>query len=53
MDYTLRGVDDELWRKFKARAALKGMTIKDLLIELLEREVGEYVKKEEERLKNK
>lgn len=37
--YTLTEVDDKLWRKVKAIAALRGMTIKDLIVKLLEKEV--------------
>ncbi len=37
--YILREVDDKLWRKVKSIAALRGITIKDLIIELLEKEV--------------
>ena len=37
--YTLKEVDDKLWRKVKSIAALRGITIKDLIIELLEKEV--------------
>ena len=38
-DYILRGIDDKLWREVKAVAALQGVSIKDLIIKLLEREV--------------
>ena len=37
-DYILKGIDDKLWRKVKAVAALQGVSIKDLIIRLLERE---------------
>jgi len=37
--YILREVDGKLWRKVKAIAALRGMTIKELIIDLLEKEV--------------
>ncbi len=37
-DYILKGVDDKLWREVKAIAALQGMTVKDLIIKLLEKE---------------
>lgn len=33
--YQLRGVDPALWRKIKAKAALEGITIRDLIEELL------------------
>jgi hypothetical protein len=38
-DYILRGIDEKLWRKVKAIAALQGMTVKELIIKLLEKEV--------------
>ncbi len=41
--YTLKEVDDKLWRKVKALAALRGMTIKELILDLLEREVKKGV----------
>ena len=37
-DYLLKGIDDKLWREVKAVAALQGMSIKDLIIKLLEKE---------------
>jgi hypothetical protein len=37
-DYILKGIDDKLWREVKAVAALQGMSVKDLIIRLLERE---------------
>jgi hypothetical protein len=37
-DYILKGIDDNLWRKVKAVAALQGMSVKDLIIKLLEKE---------------
>jgi hypothetical protein len=37
-DYILRGIDDKLWRKVKAVAALQGLSVKDLIIKLLEKE---------------
>ncbi len=41
--YTLKEVDDKLWRKVKSLAALRGMTIKELILDLLEREVKKGV----------
>jgi hypothetical protein len=38
-------VDDELWRKFKAKCALEGILIKDIFIELIERWISEETKK--------
>jgi hypothetical protein len=37
-DYYLKGIDDKLWRKVKAVAALQGMSVKNLIIKLLEKE---------------
>lgn len=37
--YTLKEVDDKLWRKVKSLAALRGITIKELILDLLEKEV--------------
>ena len=37
--YTLKEVDDKLWRQVKSLAALRGMTIKELILDLLEKEV--------------
>jgi len=43
-DYILKGVDDKLWREVKATAALRGMTVKELIIRLLEKEVNKLKK---------
>ena len=43
-DYILKGIDDKLWRKVKATAALQGMTVKKLIIKLLEKEVSKLRK---------
>jgi len=37
--YILKGFDEGLWRKVKALAALRGITIKELILDLLEKEV--------------
>ena len=37
--YTLRGLDDEFWRQVKIIAATKRITIRDLIIKLLEKEI--------------
>jgi len=37
--YILKGFNEDLWRKVKALAAMRGITIKDLIIDLLEKEV--------------
>jgi len=44
MDYLLRGISDELWRKAKAKATLQGFNMKQLLTFLLEAWVGENIK---------
>lgn len=36
MTYLLRDVPDDLWRKVKAKAALKGESIRDVLVRALE-----------------
>ena len=33
--YLLRGIDDDLWRRVKSKAALEGISIRALLEELL------------------
>lgn len=38
--YLLRDIDDELWRKVKSKAAAEGMTVKDVILQLL----AEWVK---------
>jgi hypothetical protein len=36
ISYPLRGIDYELWARMKARAALEGFTIKNVVIALLQ-----------------
>ena len=43
MDYTLKGIDDNLWRQVKSLAALKGVSIKDLITQLLTKEIKKEV----------
>ena len=43
MDYLLRGVPEDLWRKAKAKATLQGFNMKQLLIFLLEAWVGDQI----------
>ena len=43
-NYILRGIDDKLWREVKAVAALQGMSVKDLIIKLLEKETQKLKK---------
>ncbi len=38
-DYILKNVDDKLWHKLKVLVAMRGTTIRNLIIELLEKEV--------------
>ena len=38
-DYILKNVDAKLWRKVKVLVAMRGMTIRNLIIDLLEKEV--------------
>jgi hypothetical protein len=41
--YTLRDIPNgDLWRKVKILAAIKGITIKQLIINLLIKEIKEY-----------
>lgn len=35
MTYLLRDVDDAIWRKVKAKAALKGESLRDVLLRAL------------------
>jgi hypothetical protein len=48
-DYFLRNVENSLWRQVKARAALEGKDIREVIIEALEN----YVKEGMEKLKKK
>lgn len=36
-DYILRNIDPSLWKKFKARAASEGRSLRWLLIELIKK----------------
>jgi len=40
--YTLKGVDNKLWKEIKILAIKKGVTIQELIVELLEKAVKEY-----------
>jgi hypothetical protein len=35
MNYILRDIDDELWKKVKSQAALEGVTVKEVILGLL------------------
>lgn len=37
----VKGIPDDIYRKFKADCVMKGVSIKDKLIEMLEKEVKE------------
>lgn len=39
LSYTIRDIDPELWRKFKSDAALKQLTIRELLLQLIKASV--------------
>ena len=43
-DYLLKGIDDQFWREVKAVAALQGMSVKDLIVKLLEKETKKLKK---------
>jgi len=40
--YNLKDVNDNLWKEVKILAIKKGVTIQELIIELLEKAVKEY-----------
>ena len=40
--YNLKDVDDKLWKEVKILAIKKGVTIQELIVELLEKAVKEY-----------
>lgn len=40
--YTLKNVDSKLWREVKILVAKKGITIKQLIINLLIKEIAHY-----------
>ena len=44
MDYTLKQIDEGLWRKVKALAAMRGISIKELIISTLEKELKKDAK---------
>lgn len=33
--YFLRGIEDSIWRRFRARAAIDGLTIKDAMLKAI------------------
>ena len=40
--YNLKDVNDKLWKEVKILAIKKGVTIQELIVELLEKAVKEY-----------
>lgn len=38
MKYILRDIDLTLWKKFKSKCAAKGISIKDRILELIEKD---------------
>jgi len=40
MNYLLRNIPDDLWRRAKAAAALKGVTVRELLLSCLQELAG-------------
>jgi hypothetical protein len=40
MNYLLRNIPDDLWRRAKAAAALKGVTVRELLLSCLRELAG-------------
>ena len=40
--YTLKRVDDKLWKEVKILAIKKGVTIQELIVELLEKAIKEH-----------
>jgi len=42
--YTLKGVDNKLWKEVKILAIKKGTTIQELIVELLEKAVKQQKK---------
>ena len=42
-DYILKNVDDKLWHKIKVLVAMRGTTIRKLILDLLEKELKKGV----------
>jgi len=40
MNYLLRNIPDDLWRRAKAAAALKGVTVRELLLSCIQELAG-------------
>ncbi len=53
IDYFLRNVEDPLWRQVKARAALEGRDVRDVIIESLKRYVTAGMETAEKKGKKK
>jgi len=39
--YTIKGIDPQLWRQVKSLCALRGISIKQLIFNLLKKEIKE------------
>lgn len=52
-EYLLTKIDPEFWRRVKSVAASEGVTIRDLIIRLLEKEMEKYVEISIEPVSNK
>jgi predicted DNA-binding ribbon-helix-helix protein len=40
--YNMKGIDNKLWKEVKILAIKKGVTIQELIVELLEKAIKEY-----------
>ena len=41
MNYFIRGIDPQWWRLVRSTAALRGITVREMILKALEKEVGE------------
>ena len=53
IDYFLRNVEDPIWRQVKARAALEGRDVRDVIIEALKNYVTARMETGEKKRKKK
>ena len=42
LDYSFKNIDPDLWRRFKAMCALRGMTIRKMLLILITTELRQW-----------
>jgi hypothetical protein len=42
LDYSIKNIDPNLWRRFKAMCALRGMTIRQMLLTLIATELHQW-----------